>query len=68
MFLDKVIISFSTWLDNICEKIGNLVIEKPKKKRKKKVCKNCHCNCHCKDELHLHHYDSDLCICDNCKH
>ena len=30
-------------------------------------CKNCHCDCHCTEELHGHHYDGDLCTCDNCK-
>ena len=30
-------------------------------------CKNCHCNCHCKEPLHSHHYDKDLCTCDDCK-
>lgn len=32
----------------------------------KKTCTNCHCNCHCKEPLHSHHYDKDLCTCDNC--
>jgi hypothetical protein len=30
-------------------------------------CKECHCNCHCNDPLHAHHYDGDLCTCDNCE-
>jgi hypothetical protein len=30
-------------------------------------CKNCHCDCHCGESLHGHHYDDDLCACDNCK-
>ena len=30
-------------------------------------CKNCHCDCHCDGELHGHHYDGDLCTCDNCE-
>jgi len=29
-------------------------------------CKNCHCNCHCDEDLHSHHYDGDICTCDNC--
>ena len=29
-------------------------------------CKNCQCDCHCKETLHGHHYDGDLCTCDNC--
>ena len=32
----------------------------------KKTCTNCHCNCHCGEPLHSHHYDKDLCTCDNC--
>ena len=31
----------------------------------KKTCTNCHCNCHCGEPLHSHHYDKDLCTCDN---
>jgi len=33
----------------------------------KKTCTNCHCNCHCGEPLHSHHYDKDLCTCDNCE-
>ncbi len=29
-------------------------------------CKNCHCDCHCDGELHTHHFDNDVCTCDNC--
>jgi hypothetical protein len=29
-------------------------------------CKKCHCDCHCGESLHGHHYDGDLCTCDNC--
>ena len=29
--------------------------------------KNCNCDCHCGERLHSHHYDGDLCTCDNCK-
>jgi len=29
-------------------------------------CKNCYCDCHCNGDLHNHHYDGDLCTCDNC--
>ena len=29
-------------------------------------CKTCKCKCHCEDTLHAHHYDGDLCACDNC--
>ena len=35
-------------------------------RKKMSKCKNCHCDCHCKEELHSHHYDGDLCACDNC--
>ncbi len=35
-------------------------------RKKMSKCKNCHCNCHCKEELHGHHYDGDLCVCENC--
>ena len=34
---------------------------------KMEKCKSCHCNCHCKEPLHTHHYDKDLCTCDDCK-
>ena len=34
---------------------------------KMEKCKNCHCNCHCKEPLHSHHYDKDLCTCDDCQ-
>ena len=30
-------------------------------------CKNCHCDCHCDGDLHTHHFDNDVCTCDNCK-
>jgi hypothetical protein len=36
-------------------------------KKKMSKCKNCQCDCHCKEALHGHHYDGDLCNCDNCK-
>tara|TARA_R100000458_G_C8061102_1_gene103989 strand:+ start:107 stop:325 length:219 start_codon:yes stop_codon:yes gene_type:complete len=66
--IDKILLKFLGYIDVVCSGIENLVIEKPKSKiKKKKKCKNCHCNCHCKDELHTHHWDKDLCICDNCK-
>ena len=29
-------------------------------------CKNCHCNCHCDGEMHTHHFDNDICTCDDC--
>ena len=36
-------------------------------KKKMSKCKNCHCDCHCEESLHSHHYDGDLCTCNNCK-
>tara|TARA_Y100001963_G_C6683808_1_gene401181 strand:+ start:822 stop:968 length:147 start_codon:yes stop_codon:yes gene_type:complete len=30
-------------------------------------CKSCHCECHCEEELHSHHFDGDLCTCEECK-
>ena len=35
-------------------------------RKKMSKCKNCHCDCHCDGDLHSHHYDGDLCACDNC--
>ena len=29
-------------------------------------CKNCQCDCHCEGNLHTHHFDNDVCTCDNC--
>ena len=46
------------------EKICRLAFQLAKKMSK---CKSCHCNCHCSGDLHGHHYDGDLCACDNCK-
>jgi len=28
-------------------------------------CNNCHCDCHC-DGLHTHHFDGDVCTCEQC--
>ncbi len=36
-------------------------------RKKMSKCKNCNCDCHCKENLHGHHYDGDLCTCDNCE-
>ena len=30
-------------------------------------CASCHCKCHCSEPIHGHHYDGDLCVCDDCK-
>jgi len=35
-------------------------------KKKMSKCKKCHCDCHCKEELHSHHFDGDVCTCDDC--
>jgi|TARA_R100001443_G_scaffold93539_1_gene100139 hypothetical protein len=64
--IDKIIYTFFGWLDTFSEHLDKVFFPKPKKKKKKK-CKSCHCNCHCKDELHLHHWDKDLCACEGCK-
>ena len=64
--IDKIIYTFFGWLDTFSEHLDKVFFPKPKKKKKKK-CKSCHFNCHCKDELHLHHWDKDLCACEGCK-
>ena len=64
--IDKIIYTFFGWLDTFSEHLDKVFFPKQKKKKKKK-CKSCHCNCHCKDELHLHHWDKDLCACEGCK-
>ena len=66
--IDKIIYTFFGWLDTFSEHLDKVFFPKPKlKKKKRKKCKNFHCNCHCKDELHLHHWDKDLCACEGCK-
>ena len=65
--IDKYIVKFLSAIDNFSESIAKLFESKPKKKRKKKKCKDCHCNCHCKDEFHTHHWDNDICNCEECK-
>ena len=30
-------------------------------------CKSCYCECHCEEDLHSHHFDGDLCTCEECK-
>ena len=35
-------------------------------RKKMSKCKKCHCDCHCDGDLHTHHYDGDVCTCDNC--
>ncbi len=36
------------------------------KVKRKKKCKDCHCQCHCSAEFHLHHWDGDVCTCEDC--
>jgi len=36
-------------------------------RKKMSKCEKCHCDCHCDESLHGHHYDGDLCTCENCK-
>ena len=65
--IDNFILRILTAIDNLCESIAKILEPQPKKKkRKKKVCKTCKCGCHCKDDLHLHHYDQELCTCGKC--
>jgi hypothetical protein len=64
--VDKILLKIFGSLDTYNQWIESFFIEKPKRKKRKK-CKNCHCNCHCKNELHLHHWDKDLCACEGCK-
>jgi len=78
--IDKCLLKFFGYIDDIAAVIDSLFFSKYKKKvftikgkkyvlkkQKKKVCKNCHCKCHCKDDLHLHFYDQELCTCGKCK-
>jgi len=65
--IDKYIIKFLSSIDNFCAALAKMLESKPKKKRKKRKCKDCHCKCHCKQELHTHHWDNDICICEECK-
>ena len=64
--IDKIIYTFFGWLDRFSEHLDRVFFPQPKKKKNKK-CKSCHCNCHCKDDLHLHHYDQEICVCEGCK-
>jgi hypothetical protein len=70
--IDGLIYKFFGWLDDMTKKVEDVLTfdvgqELNKKKRKKRKCKDCHCKCHCKDELHTHHWDNDICICEVCK-
>ena len=70
--IDRMFYKFFAWIDSLYQKVEDVLTfdvgEKlPKKKRKTKKCKYCHCKCHCKDELHTHHWDNDICICEECK-
>ena len=63
--IDKFLYKAFGWLDILISKFNTILTPK-KKKPKKKVCKTCKCGCHCKDDLHLHHYDQELCACGKC--
>ncbi len=69
--IDKFLYSFFGWLDSMTQKVEDVftfdVGEKNKKRKKTKKCKYCHCKCHCKDEFHLHHWDNEICICEECR-
>ena len=77
--IDKCLLKFFGYIDDLASIIESLIFPKPKKKvftikgkkyvlkkRKQRKCKDCHCNCHCKDEFHTHHWDKDVCVCDAC--
>ena len=67
--LDRILYTFFGWLDSLSEKLNDVLtfdFPKPKKRTHKKKCKSCHCNCHCKAEFHLHHWDGDVCTCEDC--
>ena len=68
--IDHILLRFFGWIDKLNEKLNSVLtfdFPKPKKKTHRKKCKSCHCRCHCKDEFHSHHWDGDLCICEDCK-
>ncbi len=69
--IDRFLYAFFGFFDDIAAKLNEVttfdVGEKNKKKRKTKKCKYCHCKCHCKKEFHTHHWDNEICICEECK-
>ena len=64
--IDRLLGDIFGWFDKLNAKLNDvLTFDYPKPKRKKK-CKNCSCQCHCKAEFHLHHWDGDVCTCEDC--
>ncbi len=64
--IDKLLGDIFGWFDKLNAKLNDvLTFDYPKPKRKKK-CKDCNCQCHCKAEFHLHHWDGDICTCEEC--
>jgi hypothetical protein len=64
--IDKLLGDIFGWFDKLNAKLNDvLTFDYPKPKRKKK-CKDCNCQCHCKAEFHLHHWDGDVCTCEDC--
>ena len=64
--IDRLLGDIFGWFDKLNAKLNDvLTFDYPKPKRKKK-CKDCNCQCHCKAEFHLHHWDGDVCTCEDC--
>ena len=64
--IDKLLGDIFGWFDKLNAKLNDvLTFDYPKPKRRKK-CKDCNCQCHCKAEFHLHHWDGDVCTCEDC--
>jgi len=64
--IDRLLGDIFGWFDKLNAKLNDvLTFDYPKPKRRKK-CKDCNCQCHCKAEFHLHHWDGDVCTCEDC--
>ena len=64
--IDRLLGDIFGWFDKLNAKLNDvLTFDYPKPKRKKK-CKDCNCQCHCSAEFHLHHWDGDVCTCEDC--
>ena len=64
--IDKLLGDIFGWFDKLNAKLNDvLTFDYPKPKRKKK-CKDCNGQCHCSAEFHLHHWDGDVCTCEDC--
>jgi len=64
--IDRLLGNIFGWFDKLNAKLNDvLTFDYPKPKKRKK-CKNCNCQCHCKAEFHLHHWDGDVCTCEEC--